>query len=550
MYNTIDQSQLRMIEPASEAYSFPLLIKQMLTAAPPHRDQIIVSGDLRMSYASFEDRVARLRSVLKELGVRPGDTVAVMDWDSHRYLECYFAVPMLGAVLLTVNVRLSPDQIAYTLRHARAGLLIHHSDFDALVAQIEPDLSHIRQWLRIADGHQQDTYEALIELAERDIDPPDFDENAIATTFYTTGTTGRPKAVAFSQRQLVLHTLALGTAIANQPTGQGFDRADVYMPLTPMFHVHAWGFPYLATMLGMKQVYPGRYEPGALLELKRREGVTFSHCVPTVLQMLLDQADKQADLAPWTMIIGGSALPPALAEATARLGIDTLAGFGMSETGPVMTIARDPASDRRSLIRAGFPIPLVQMRIERAESEAGAESAGEADVTGELVLRAPWLTQSYPGAPEASQALWAGGWLHTQDVAKIDEDGALVIVDRLKDVIKSGGEWVSAAEIEALMLEHPAIVEAAVIGIRDPLWGERPLAYAVLAQGQTLLVQDLKQHLERQVAAGRISRYAIPDDLVAVAALPKTSVGKLDKKALRARCEEDRRSASSEQTSR
>lgn len=500
---------------AAQAYAFPLLIRHLLANVADQTTQEIVSGDLRLSYRDFLGRVSRLASLLAARGVAPGDTVAVMDWDSHRYLECYFAIPMMGAILQTVNVRLSPAQIAFTLEQSGASCLLHHVDFAPACAGLLPHLPLIRTAIVMASTAADD-YEALLAAASPDFPFTDFDENAIATTFHTTGTTGDPKQVFFTHRQLVLHTLALATTLASQPGGQGLRRSDVYMPMTPMFHVHAWGVPYVATMLGIKQVYPGRYDPVKLLALQRREGVTLSHCVPTILRMLLDARDERS-LAPWTVVIGGAALPEALAQEARSAGIVTVVGYGMSETGPVVALARDQAGDAGALGLAGFPMPLVEARI-----EAGSG--------GELVLRAPWLTQGH-ATQEASDALWAGGWLHTGDVAQTDPDGALRIIDRLKDVIKSGGEWVSSVALENLLEAQPEIAEAAVVGMPDARWGERPAAF-VVTTGSFDAARACAA-LQAHVASGQISRYAMPEKLIAVDSLPRTSVGKVDKKALR-----------------
>ena len=277
------------------AYSYPLLIKQLLhsalTIAP---DQEIVYHTLRYTYRDFYRRLGRLANALSALGVGPGQTVAVMDWDTHRYLECFFAVPMMGAVLQTVNVRLAPEQILYTLNHAQADVLLVNAEFAPVLSMMRDQLTTVKKFILLADEPDSGVfnipyageYEALLAASSSHFDFPELDENTRATTFYTTGTTGLPKGVYFSHRQLVLHTLAVGTALC-AATGQNLHRHDVYMPITPMFHVHAWGLPYVATLLGIKQVYPGRYLADHLLHLIEQEHVTFSQCVPTILHMLL-----------------------------------------------------------------------------------------------------------------------------------------------------------------------------------------------------------------------------------------------------------------------
>jgi fatty-acyl-CoA synthase len=386
-------------------------------------------------------------------------------------------------------------------------------------------------------------YESLLRAAPQAYDFPDFDENAQATTFYTTGTTGLPKGVFFSHRQLVLHTLAelafLG--IAGQ---QGrFSRDDVYMPITPMFHVHAWGFPWAATLAGVKQVYPGRYDPALLVKLIKTEGVTFTHCVPTILQMLLGAADKaRTDLKGLKMVIGGSALPKALARQALDAGIDVYAGYGMSETGPVICVAQvrtkdlDGDPDEVVAIRSGAGLtgPLVDLRIVDSEMK---DVSHDGAASGEIVIRAPWLTQGYFNNPAASEELWAGGYLHTSDVAAMTPDGYVRITDRIKDVIKTGGEWVSSLQLEDLIAHCQGVSEVAVIGVKDEKWGERPMALVVkgASTGEEPSAADIKAHLKVFADGGVISKYGIPDQILFIERIPRTSVGKIDKKALRAK---------------
>jgi acyl-CoA synthetase (AMP-forming)/AMP-acid ligase II len=401
----------RLIEVARSAYQYPLLIKQLLHApmvqAP---DQQIVYRDLRrLTYADLGDRIGRLANCLKMLGVRPGDTVGVMDWDSNRFLEAFFAVPMMGAILQTVNVRLSPEQITYTINHAGPSVLLVNDEFVGLVQSIKSQLDKVRTFVVLTDRPAPakgdiefaGEYEELLAAASADYDFPDFDENTQATTFYTTGTTGLPKGVYFSHRQLVLHTLAELAAFGSAPEQGRFHRDDVYMPITPMFHVHAWGFPWAATAAGVKQVYPGRYAPDVLLKLIKTEGVTFTHGVPTILQMLLAAAEKaDVNLSGLTMVIGGSALSKALALKALDRGIDIYAGYGMSETGPVLTVAHlksrhltgKPDAEVEIRTRAGLAFPLVDLRIVDPDMK---EMARDGKATGEIVARAPWLTQGY-----------------------------------------------------------------------------------------------------------------------------------------------------------
>src|SRR6266702_4054181 len=537
-------------DPTPSAYAYPLLIKNLLHTPLAHApdQEIVYRGQKRLTYTTLRDRIARLANGLSQLGTRHGSTVAVMDWDSHRYLECYFAVPMMGAVLQTVNVRLSPAEIAYTINHAGADVLFVHTDFLPVVESIKDQLETVRTFVWIdEDGSEacahsipfSTEYETMLAASSPSYEFPDFDENTRATTFYTTGTTGLPKGVYFSHRQLVLHTITLMAALSSPVSGQRFHRGDVYMPLTPMFHVHAWGMPYIATVLGVKQVYPGRYVPDRLVQLIRDEGVTFSHCVSTILHMLLGCAEaKSADFSKWKIVIGGGALPHGLARVALERGIDIFAGYGMSETCPVLSLAQLPPGSEavdldeqvRLRCKTGRPVPLVDLRI---VTESMEDVAHDGKAYGEIVVRAPWLTQGYLNNPEASTQLWAGGYLHTQDIANIDPTGNLQITDRIKDVIKSGGEWISSLEIESLISLYPGVSEVAVIGIKDDKWGERPVALVVLQGGVAATEEDIKQHVMRFSATGRISKYAVPQVVKFVDALQKTSVGKMNKKWLR-----------------
>jgi len=541
--------QTRLIPPAANAHAYPLLIKRLLLSGSRYEKtrEIVYRDKLRYSYATFNERVARLANVLSEAGVKAGDTVAVMDWDSHRYLECMFAIPMLGAVLHTINIRLSPDQILYTMNHAEDRFVLVNSEFVPLYNGIAGQLTTVEKTLLLTDGEEKTAelpnlvgeYENLLAAASSHYEFADFDENSVATTFYTTGTTGNPKGVYFTHRQLVLHTMSMATTMGGLDSIRLLGNDDVYMPITPMFHVHAWGVPYVATMLGVKQVYPGRYEPDMLCRLIKEEQVNFSHCVPTILQMLLNAPGAQGhDFGGMKMIIGGSALNRALYEAAKACGIQLTAAYGMSETCPLISCAylneelRAGSEDERTTyrIKAGIPVPLVEAAIMDADGKL-LPSDGESQ--GELVLRSPWLTQGYFREPEKGEELWAHGWLHTGDVATIDGMGFIEIRDRIKDVIKTGGEWISSLELEDLISRHSVVREVAVVGVPDPQWGERPFALLVLHEEQGLDAKGLKEHLKPFVEQGHINKWAIPSQIALVTEIPKTSVGKLDKKRIR-----------------
>jgi len=541
--------QTRVIPPAENAYQYPLLIKSLLLSGVRYeRDREIVYRDqLRYTYPTLIERVARLANVLTAAGVKAGDTVGVMDWDSHRYLECMFAIPMIGAVLQTINIRLSPEQITYTMNHAEAKFVLINSEFVPIFNSISAHLTSVRKTILLTDEAQKTAdlfslvgeYEQLLAAASPCYDFQDFDENSVATTFYTSGTTGNPKGVYFTHRQLVLHTLTVATTLGALDGNRIMGNGDVYMPITPMFHVHAWGMPFAATMLGLKQVYPGRYDPELLVGLWQKEKVTFSHCVPTILQMVLNaKAAEGVNFNGWKLIIGGSALNRSLFLAAKEKGMCLSTAYGMSETGPIISGAYLNADavagtdDQRTacLLKAGVPVPLVQARILDAE---GKSMPHDGVAQGELVLRAPWLTMAYFNEPQKSAELWEGGWLHTGDVAAIGTDGAIEIRDRIKDVIKTGGEWISSLELEDLISRHPAVREVAVVGMPDERWGESPFALVVLRDGQSLDAAGLQTHMLPFVEIGRINKWGIPRQIAVVTEVPKTSVGKLDKKVIR-----------------
>jgi len=542
----------RVIQPTQSAYNYPLLIKQLLTTPLIYSpDQEIVYRDkFRYDYRSFGKRVNQLASMLKEQGVRPGDTVAVMDWDSHRYLECFFAVPMMGAVLHTINIRLTPEQLIYTINHAEDDIILVNEDFVPLLESVKDRFETVKRVILITDkGSAPATtlefcgeYEELVKSSSPEYDFPDFDENSMATTFYTTGTTGLPKGVFFSHRQIILHTYGSMAALSAYASQANISSADVYMPMTPMFHVHAWGMPYLMTLLGAKQVYPGRYEPEMLLKLIVGEKVTFSHCVPTIMNMLVTSPSiNSLDISGWKVIIGGSALSKGLCNEAMRHGINLYTGYGMSETCPILSLANikphmmEWGEQEQVEIRCktGLPIPCVQLEI---VDMSGKAVAHDGHTAGEVVVRAPWLTQGYVKAEEKSEELWKNGWLHTGDIGLIDQEGYLKITDRLKDVIKTGGEWISSLEIEDIISQHEAVSEVAVVGIADEKWGERPMAMVVLRNDfrEKVSESDIQKFCMTFVEKGVIPKYGVPSKIIFNAEIPKTSVGKISKKDIRA----------------
>ncbi|WP_201509260.1 long-chain-fatty-acid--CoA ligase [Psychrobacter alimentarius] len=563
---------------AQDAYGFPLIIKQLLNRAKiASTNQTISYADkVTYTYAEFFKRVNRLANVLKTMGLQAGDVVAVMDWDSHRYLEAYFAVPMSGMILQTVNVRLAEDKVLYTINHAKPKALLLNAEFEPMAKNYRQDAPSIEKiiWLddtqfnktKLDDTKLDNTkygeyepqteqismpdyvegeYEALLAAASDAFDFPDFDENTIATTFYTSGTTGDPKGVFFTHRQIVLQTLASTLASALNAEGQGARYNDVYMPMTPLFHVHAWCWPYGATMIGLKQVYPGRYLAPRLVDLIEQHKVTLSHGVPAILQMLLkEMAARGRKFDGLKLLLGGSKLNEGLAKAAIESGIEFMSGFGMSESCPVLSRAVfDDKTDSMEMKEqlnyrclSGSPIMLVSMEI---WDENGKPQPMDGKSTGELVIRAPWLTQSYFKNSDAGNELWQGGWMHTQDIASISSSGTLSITDRLKDVIKSGGEWISSLEVETIFSFHPSVADVAVIGIPDERWGERPLALVVLKPDYVdTKAADILALGHQAVEKGYLPKYGVPSEIKFLSEMPKTSVGKLDKKRMRMMCAE------------
>jgi fatty-acyl-CoA synthase len=530
-------------------YDYQLLIKNIFNA-PIYFDpnqEIVYRGEKRFSYATFKQRVHKLAHMLTSLGVKAGDTVAVMDYDSHRYLECYFAVPMIGAVLHTINIRLSPEQILYTIDHAEDDVLLCHADFLPILEHIKGRMDVDKIILLSDDGQSPKTtvplvgeYESLMEGNSDFFLFPELGENTRATTFYTTGTTGMPKGVYFTHRQLVLHTLGTLATLGSSPT-QNFKQYDVYMPITPMFHVHAWGLPYVATMLGVKQVYPGRYVPDLLLELIAKEKVTFSHCVPTIMHMLFNSPKiNEIDLKGWKVIIGGAALPKAMCQEALRRGIDMFTGYGMSETCPILTLAQltpemlelDDMEQSDIRTKTGRPMGLVEIQV---VDEQMQPLPRDGISTGEIVVRSPWLTPGYFKDQKNSELLWHGGYLHTGDMANIDAKGYIKITDRMKDIIKVGGEWVSSLELEDIINQHASVKEVAVIGISDERWGERPLALVVAdaLKKDEHTEKSILTHAKEFIKKGIMARESMLLKIHFVESIDKTSVGKIDKKELR-----------------
>lgn len=543
-------AKIKKIASASKAFKYELLIKRILEYSlklEPKRE-IHYRDQVKLNYIELNQRVRKLANVLNNLGADGGKTIAVLDFDSHRYLESFFAIPMTANVIHTINWRLSPEQILYTINHAEDEIIITHAEFVPLLNALADKMTTVKKIIIASDGKDlpeskievAGEYETLLAEASDEYEFEEFDEDAVATTFYTTGTTGNPKGVFFTHRQLVLHTMGLATTFGFIDRSGRLSNSDVYMPLTPFFHVHAWGFPFLATMMCMKQVYVGKFEPEVALKLFIQHNPTLSHCVPTILQMLVSHpATANIDLSNWKVIIGGSALPKALARAAVQRGVDIVTGYGMSETAPILTISYISPAEKsnpdlewqvEARTRTGLPVPLVDLRI---VDDEGNQVTADDEAIGEVVARTPWLTQGYFREEQQGENLWRDGWLHTGDVATINEKGFIKIADRIKDVIKTGGEWVSSIDLENMVGQHPAVAEVAVVGLPDAQWGERPHAMIVLKAGMSATIEDVKMFLSPFVEKGQITKWTIPDKILFVDALPKTSVGKIDKKVIR-----------------
>ncbi|WP_267740584.1 fatty acid--CoA ligase [Myroides injenensis] len=541
--------RIKTIEAASNAHHYQLLIKDLLENSlrvnPMH--EVVYKDLVRMNYFELYDKIKRLCNLYCNLGLEGGSVIGVIDYDSHRYLMNYFAVPITGNVLHTINWRLAPEQILYTINHAEDEVLIVHEDFMPLIESFKDRMKTVKQIVVIRE-HENEVkasinftgyFDDLIAKESEFFTFPNFSEDAIATLFYTTGTTGNPKAVYFSHRQLVLHTMVEMSVMSTMNEAFKIKSSDVYLPLTPMFHVHAWGLPYLATSLSLKQVYIGKFEPKSFLEIFVKEKPTISHCVPTILNMLLESPSaRDIDLSTWSVLIGGSALSKPLARRALERGISVVTGYGMSETCPLLTssylsletIKNDMESQLEIRTRTGRAALLVDLKV---VDEQGNEVPKDGKSLGEIIVRAPYLTMGYYKDKEKGEQLWEGGYLHTGDVAWVDENNDVKIVDRSKDVIKTGGEWMSSLTLEEMIGSYQGVIETAVIGIPDEKWGERPFALVVINKDEKIEEQDLNRHMQKYVDKKLINKWAIPDRFVFVEEIPKTSVGKISKKKIR-----------------
>ncbi|MCF8565243.1 long-chain fatty acid--CoA ligase [Alicyclobacillus tolerans] len=523
----------------------PLLMKSLLERAEklfPNKEVVsrTANGLLRYTYREYGQRTRRLSSVLASLGVERGDRVATFAWNSHRHLEAYFAIPSMGAVLHTVNIRLFPEQIAYIVNHAEDKVMLIDEDLVPLIEGIQDKLPTVLAYIIMSDKAELPattlqpaySYEALLQTGDPSFEyPDDLDENAPMGMCYTSATTGNPKGVVYSHRGIVLHSYAVGLVDTI-----GMSESDTVLPIVPMFHANAWGQPFAAVWYGSKQVLPGpQPNPHILLDLMEQEQVTLAAAVPTIwlsVAKLLDEHPR--DLKLRAVLCGGSAAPRALIQTyEEKYNIPFVHAYGMTETSPLATFARlksyqrnlskDEILDYRA--KQGFLVPGLDMRVVGDRGDV----AWNGEEMGELLLRGPWIASEYY-RDERTRDAFKNGWLHTGDVATIDPEGFIKLVDRTKDLVKSGGEWISSMDLENALMAHPAVFEATVVGIPHPKWYERPLAFVTLKDAFKSKVdkQELIEFLRPHFA-----KWWLPDDVVFIDEIPKTSVGKFLKRALR-----------------
>ncbi|MET8687660.1 long-chain fatty acid--CoA ligase [Streptomyces sp. NPDC004732] len=503
------------------------------------------------SFREIGERAAQLAHALGELGVAEGEVAGTLMWNNAEHVEAYFAVPSMGAVLHTLNLRLPADQLAYIAHHAGDKVILVNGSLVGLLVPLLPKLPRLehvvvsgamteeaRTALAAASGVRVHEYEELIAGHPTAYAWPDLDERRAASLCYTSGTTGEPKGVAYSHRSIYLHSMQV-----NMTESMGLTDADLSLVIVPQFHCNSWGLPHAAFMTGVNMLMPDRFlQPAPIAEMIESRRPTHAAAVPTIWQGLLAELTaKPRDVSSLTQVtIGGSACPPALMKAFDALGMRVFHAWGMTETSPLGTVARPPASAAPGS-EEEFAYRVTQGRFPagvegRLIGPSGEELSWDGESAGELEVRGPWIAGSYFGGPDGepsrpSDKFSEDGWLKTGDVGVISPDGFLTLTDRAKDVIKSGGEWISSVELENALMSHPDVAEAAVVAVPDEKWGERPLAAVVLREGVEADFPVLREHL----ATSGIARWQLPERWTVVAEVPKTSVGKFDKKVLRGR---------------
>jgi fatty-acyl-CoA synthase len=507
------------------------------------RKEIVTQTDgepHRYTYRDWGARVAQLAEALKQAGVVEGDRVATFGWNTYRHFELYYAVPCMGAVLHTLNIRLFAEQLVYIVNDAQDKVIFVDGDLVPLLEEHADQLPSVELYVIMGEaahttGKLQPSvdYETFIGSHSTTYDWPRLDENSAAAMCYTSGTTGNPKGVVYSHRSIYLHSMGLCLA-----DGMEVSERDVVLPIVPMFHANAWGLPHAAAFVGARLVFPGRFmDPMRIARMIERERVTVSAAVPTIWIGILSLLGKeQIDLFSLRAIYcGGSAVPQALIEGLYQKHINIVHAWGMTETSPLASLSKlrsyqeDLPLEEQFRIKArqGTVLPGVDFRV--VDMGTGEEVPWDNQTFGELQVRGPWIARAYYNDSE-SAAKFAEGWLRTGDVAVVDEDGTLQLVDRTKDLVKSGGEWISSVELEGLIMGHPKVLEACVVGIPHPRWAERPLACVVPNPefADQISAEEILDYLRPHVA-----KWWLPDDVIFIEAIPKTSVGKFDKKVLR-----------------
>jgi fatty-acyl-CoA synthase len=489
----------------------------------------------RASFAEVAERTERLAAALARLGVTEGDRVGTFAWNTQEHLEAYFAIPSMGAVLHTLNIRLFPEQLTYVVNHAEDKVVLVDATLIPLLAKVAKDLKTVEHFVLIGAGDGSPlggsilSYEELLAAEQPGFEWPEVDERSAAAMCYTSGTTGNPKGVVYSHRSTYLHSLAECSGASF-----GLSEADRILPIVPMFHANAWGLPYAGWMTGADFIMPGRFLQGEpLCKLIEAERPTISGAVPTVWADILRYADSNAvDFSSIRLVpCGGSAVPRHLMEAfQERHGVRIIQAWGMTETSPLGAVAHPPRGtppdeEMQWRVKTGRVVAGVELRI---VDDDGQVLPWDGEAVGEIQVRGPWITASYYKDDDPEK--FDGGWLRTGDVGSVDGKGFVQITDRAKDVIKSGGEWISSVELEGELMAHPDVVEAAVVGVPDQRWDERPLACVVLKEGTGTGIDDLKEFL-----AERVAKWWLPERWAFIDEVPKTSVGKFDKKVLRAR---------------
>jgi fatty-acyl-CoA synthase len=537
----------KIIEWASYAYP-----DQEIVYAPPKATKI------RLTYSKLNERVKRMASIIENFRIKAGDKdnlgtrIGVMDWNTSRFLELYYAIPITGAIMHTVNVRLSPEEIAYTINLAEDEIIFTNEDFIPLLTSLLPKLPTVKKVVVMSDRNENINirlpnvelyeYEKLIREGNPNYTPPELNENTIATLVFTSGTTGLPKGTYFRHRDIVLHSIVVNAGVWNAPP-LNLTNKDVWLQIPPLFHAHGWGTPYSTLLIGIKSVYPGRYDWDNIIRIIKEEGVTYTAGVPTMLYLIINSPEMvNYDLRGFKFVVAGQAIPRGLYEDAKKRGILITQGMGMTETAPLMgglTLKPkmenwpEERKEEYILYRAGRPAPLVFVRVVDSSMK---DVTRDGKSIGEIVVRAPWMTRGYYKEPKKTEESWNEGWFLTGDLGTWDEEGYIAYIDRVKDVIKSGGEWIPSTKLEDLISIHPGVAEVAVIAAKHEKWVERPIAIIIPKNEYKgkLTENDIIQHLTKFVNQGAIPKWWIPDKIIILEGeLPKTSTGKTDKKVLR-----------------